>query len=76
MSSIPHRDVNRLILQSLPRHGYQGRTALAAHTLHDARALEEAGADIVLLPFADAADQAVDRLLAEDPAPDTAPSHA
>ena len=68
VSSIPHRDINVLLLQSLPNHGFRGRTALAAHTQHDAERLEAAGADIVLLPFIDAADQAVDRLLEEEAA--------
>ena len=45
-------------------YGYRGRIALTAHHAHDAEELEDLGADCVLLPFADAAKEAADRLLA------------
>jgi ribosomal 30S subunit maturation factor RimM len=43
-------------------HGYTGKVALTAHTDEDAERLRTDGADLVLLPFVDAADQAVDLL--------------
>ncbi|HET6497828.1 MAG TPA: NAD-binding protein [Coriobacteriia bacterium] len=55
-------DVQLTLLHSLRTHGYQGKVALTAHTSDEAERLAAAGADLVLLPFADAADQAVDLL--------------
>jgi Kef-type K+ transport system membrane component KefB len=60
--AIPPRDVNLALLQALRHHGYGGRVALTAHTARDAEALHAAGADVVLLPFADAAERAVEVL--------------
>ena len=40
-----------------------GRIAVAAHATAEVAGLKRAGADLVLLPFADAAREAVDRLL-------------
>jgi len=42
-----------------------GQIALTAHSHADARILERAGADLVLLPFSDAAAEAADRLVAQ-----------
>lgn len=66
VSSVPTRDVNLVLLDGLRRRGYQGRTVVTAHTVRDADDLRQAGADMVLLPFADAANEAVDRLLDAD----------
>jgi hypothetical protein len=66
VSSVPNRDVNLALLQALRRHGYRGRVALAAHTDYDAQMLEAAGTDLVLQPYTDAADQAVDLLTGRD----------
>ncbi len=61
----PDVAVNRAVQHHLRRFGYGGRIALTAHTEHAARRLKELGADRVLLPFADAADRAVEALLAD-----------
>jgi Kef-type K+ transport system membrane component KefB len=58
----PLLDVQIALLHSLRTHGYRGRIALTAHSDEDAERLQRAGADLVLLPFVDAADQAVDLL--------------
>ncbi len=58
----PLLDVQIALLQALRTHGYTGRVALTAHSDADAERLSDAGADLVLLPFVDAADQAVDPL--------------
>jgi hypothetical protein len=43
-------------LRAVREHGYGGKVALTAHHAHDAEALKAAGADLVLLPFTDAAE--------------------
>jgi hypothetical protein len=54
-----------LLLHGLRHHGYKGRVAVTAHTIPDAEQLEHAGADRVLIPYADAAAEAVDKLFGE-----------
>jgi hypothetical protein len=59
------RDISLSLLKILHYAGYRGKTAVTASTETDALVLEQAGADRVLRPFLDAAQQAADRLLAE-----------
>ena len=66
MSSIPERAINLALLHALRQHGYRGRIAVTTHTPNTTKVLQAAGADLVLLPFADAADQAVDLLMMRD----------
>jgi Kef-type K+ transport system membrane component KefB len=66
VSSIRSREVNLTLLEALRRHGYRGRVAVAAHADADVPVLKAAGADLVLLPFQDAADQAVDLVTGHD----------
>lgn len=63
ISTAPDRHLNMVLLQGLKHHGYNGRVAVTAHSHDDAESLRKAGVDLVLLPFADAAEQAVERLL-------------
>lgn len=65
-------DVQLTLLHSLRTHGYQGKVALTAHTNDEAERLAAAGADLVLLPFADAAEQAVDLLTVPEAVPSPA----
>jgi Kef-type K+ transport system membrane component KefB len=51
------------LIQSLRLAGYAGRIAVAAQRSGDVPALHAAGADIVLLPFQDAADRAAQLIL-------------
>ncbi len=60
LSTIVAREVNRALLQALRHHGYQGRVAVSAMTIEERDALERAGADLVLVPYADAAERAVE----------------
>ncbi|CAN5600131.1 cation:proton antiporter [soil metagenome] len=55
VSSSPDRTTNLALLHSLRHHDYEGRVAVAAHLDHHAEALREAGVDLVLRPFLDAA---------------------
>lgn len=63
VAALPRLGANLAILKSLREHGYTGRIALTAHSHDDAHHLKEAGADLVLLPFSDAAAEAADRLM-------------
>jgi Kef-type K+ transport system membrane component KefB len=60
VSTVADRGVNIVLLHALEREGYQGKVAVTAHREDDARTLEQAGAEAVLLPFADAAVAAAD----------------
>jgi hypothetical protein len=62
VSTVPELHINKTILSALHEVGFRRPVALTAHSHHDAELLKKAGADLVLLPFADAAVQAVDCL--------------
>ncbi|MBE0599654.1 MAG: cation:proton antiporter [Desulfuromonadales bacterium] len=64
ISAIPGRDVNLTLLKALRQKGYGGKVVLTAHTEEDADYYRQAGADKVLWPFIDAAEQAADSLTA------------
>lgn len=64
LSSVREMSVNLALLHGLRDRGYKGRVAVTAHTTPDAEQLEQAGADRVLIPYADAAAEAVDYLFA------------
>ncbi|MEX0739136.1 MAG: cation:proton antiporter family protein [Pseudohongiella sp.] len=63
VSTARERDVNMSMLKTLKREGFTGKIAVTAHNTRDAALLTSAGADLVLRPFADAANQAVEWLL-------------
>jgi Kef-type K+ transport system membrane component KefB/Trk K+ transport system NAD-binding subunit len=62
VSTAPELETNRLMLHQLKQHGFAGRIALACRTAEDADTLRLDGADLLLRPFADAAEQAVDAI--------------
>ncbi|WP_303909435.1 cation:proton antiporter [Thiohalomonas denitrificans] len=68
VSTIRQREINRALLQTLRQRGYQGKVALSGETGEEAEVLRGFGADMVLIPYADAAREAADRLMAADPA--------
>ncbi len=61
----PELNVSHTLIHSLRTLGYAGRIAVTAHTSSEVAILERAGADLVLMPFADAAQEAADRLLGQ-----------
>lgn len=67
VSTTPVREVNLALLHALRHHRYPGKVALTAHSVMDRDSLAQSGADLVLVPFADAADQAVDLLTEPGP---------
>ncbi len=61
-STVRARDLNLSLLRLLKGGGYHGKVALTAVSEEEAALYREAGAHVVLRPFRDAAEQAVDAL--------------
>lgn len=66
ISAIPDRDTSIVLLHALQHHAYRGRIALTAHSMRHRDYLLHEGADVVLLPFRDAAKEAADMLTEQD----------
>lgn len=66
ISTVRERDVNVALLQSLREQPFAGKVALTTHSTQDAVKFREAGADLVFLPYADAAAEAADEILQAD----------
>jgi len=62
--TVPVREANLALLHALRAHGFRGKVALTAHSVYDARLLEQQHADLVLRPFRAAAEQAAEALAA------------
>jgi Kef-type K+ transport system membrane component KefB len=60
----PRRETNLAVLHAIKAHGYAGRIALTAHHADDAEVLRAVGADLVLMPFVEAAKDAAAVLIA------------
>lgn len=58
VSTIPGEHIGLTLLNALKHNNFSGRVALTSHTLRDMNILQQAGADVVLLPFRDAASEA------------------
>ena len=69
VSTIPARDKSLVLLHALKHNGYAGCTALTSDTMQHREFLLSAGADVVLLPFRDAAAEAADLLKKGDSDP-------
>lgn len=59
---LTHEDPRLSLIDGLRHYGYAGRIAISTQQLHDRDTLKHKGADLVLLPFYDAAEQAVAKL--------------
>jgi hypothetical protein len=57
---LTQEDTRKSILQAVKAAGFDGRIALTSHSKTDSDALMAAGAHLVLEPFQDAADRAVE----------------
>ena len=57
--------VSQVLIYALRHVGYSGQVAVTAHNNSDVNKLEAMGADLVMIPFADAAREAADRLLGQ-----------
>ena len=62
VSTAVEPDVNAALLSALRSHSFEGRVALRAQHSHDVETLERAGADVVLDPFRDGAQEAIEVL--------------
>lgn len=62
LSSIRDMPINLTLLHGLRYHDYKGCVAVTAHTTLDAEKLKQAGAERVLIPYTDAAAEAVNNL--------------
>lgn len=68
-TGLSHEDARRTLIQLSRAAGFRGRIAAASHSPRDTEVLMASGADLVLEPFQDAADRAVELLsgaVAED----------
>jgi hypothetical protein len=63
VSTVPQADVNLVLLNALRGHGFEGRIVVTAHNHADAERARRAGANEVLLPFVDAAQEAVNGII-------------
>jgi len=61
-TGLSHEDTRTTLIQLTRASGFSGRVAVASHHARDTEELFGAGADIVLEPFQDAADRAVELL--------------
>lgn len=66
VSTVRDGHTNRALLQALRQRGYRGRIAMAVHRQAEAETLQAAGVDLVLIPYRDAALEAVSRLMQAD----------
>ena len=69
MSTVPihptglsHEDTRRTLIQLARSAGFSGQIAAASHSAGDTEVMFGAGVDLVLEPFQDAADRAVELL--------------
>ncbi len=62
VTGLSHEDTRTTLIQLTRSSGFRGRIAVASHHTRDTEELFASGADIVLEPFQDAADRAVDIL--------------
>jgi Kef-type K+ transport system membrane component KefB len=65
-TGLTHHDPRIALIEALRFHGFTGRTAVAAQRASHVERLREGGADLVFLPFQDAAHQAVALLLGQE----------
>jgi hypothetical protein len=60
---VRERSVNCTLLHTLRQQGFQGRVAVAADGQREAEMFRREGADLVLVPYFDAAREAADYVL-------------
>ncbi len=65
VSTIRDSGINNSLLHGLRQQGYRGKVAVACSSRRDAIRFEQAGVDLVLIPYSDAAKEAADLLLAD-----------
>ena len=68
VSTAREPDVNLAMIRGLQALDFRGRVAIAAQSPAAVAKFEQAGADVVLVPFADAAEEAANRIMQPDAA--------
>lgn len=71
-TGLSHEDARTTLMQLTRSTGFPGQVAVTSHSAGDTRILSGAGADLVLEPFQDAADRAVELLCGAQPEDRTA----
>lgn len=66
VSTARDNHVNMLLIHSLRNLAYTGKIAVTAHDRADVAAFKQAGADLVLVPFSDAALEAAELIIGQD----------
>ncbi len=66
VSTARERHVNLSLIHALQGLDYSGRIAITAQSPDEVARLEQAGADVVLVPFADAAHEAANRIMRQE----------
>jgi Kef-type K+ transport system membrane component KefB/Trk K+ transport system NAD-binding subunit len=64
VSTAPDVETNRILLRHLRERNYQGKTAVSCRSADEGDLLRLDGADVLLRPYADAAEQAADAITA------------
>lgn len=65
VSTLRDRTLNRALLQGLKQQVFRGKVAVSASTTREAEDFREQGVNLVLVPYADAAKEAADKLVRE-----------
>jgi Kef-type K+ transport system membrane component KefB len=65
VSTVRDPGINRMLLHGLRQQGFGGGIAFSAETRQDAQRFEEEGVNMIFIPYHDAANEAVDRLLSD-----------
>ena len=70
-TGVTHDDPRHALLKAVRELGFEGKVAVAAHRDTTAEALRQQRADLVLMPYRDAAFAAARMIAGDTPAPDT-----
>lgn len=62
-TGLTHQDPRLIIIHALKDTPFKGKVAVASHSRETEKIMEKHGIDVILLPFQDAADRAVTRIL-------------
>lgn len=63
VSTLPDKQINLALIKYLHHFNYKGKIAVTSYYGRTAKELELAGADLILLPFVDATENIVDKLV-------------
>ena len=69
----PDYHISQALIHSLRGLGYAGQIAVTAHDASEVARLERAGANLVLVPYADASRKVVDRIMGQELPPQLVP---